>query len=188
MNKGKVFVISAPSGTGKGTIINRIFELKNGVELSVSATTRKPRAGEVNGVHYHFLTMEKFDEMIEAGEFLEYATYAENKYGTPLPPIKAKTENGIHVILEIEVQGYKQVKEKMPEAVSIFIVPPSMEELERRLRNRGTDDEETIIKRLTIAKSELLVSEEYDYIVVNDEVDRAAREIISIIDKEQESI
>ena len=99
-----------------------------------------------------------------------------------------KTENGIHVILEIEVQGYKQVKEKMPEAVSIFIVPPSMEELERRLRNRGTDDEETIIKRLTIAKSELLVSEEYDYIVVNDEVDRAAREIISIIDKEQESI
>ncbi len=186
MNKGKVFIISAPSGTGKGTIINRIFELREGTELSVSATTRKPREGEVNGVHYHFLTMDQFDDMIQKGQFLEYAEYAGNKYGTPLPPILEKTEKGIHIILEIEVQGFKQVKEKMPEAVSIFIVPPSLEELERRLRNRGTDDEETIVKRLTIARSELSVSEEYDYIVVNDVVDRAAREIISIIDKEQE--
>ena len=184
MNKGKVFIISAPSGTGKGTIINRIFELRDGVEISVSATTRKPRNGETDGIHYHFLSMDQFDEMIENDQFLEYATYAENKYGTPLPPIIEKTNRGIHIILEIEVQGFKQVKEKMPEAVSVFIVPPSMEELERRLRNRGTDDEETILKRLAIARSELLVSEEYDYIVVNDVVDRAAREIISIIDNE----
>ena len=181
MNKGKVFIISAPSGTGKGTVISKILELRSGVEMSVSATTRKPRDGEVNGKHYHFLSMEQFDEMIENDQFLEYATYAGNKYGTPLPPIIEKTNDGIHIILEIEVQGFKQVKSKMPEAVSIFIVPPSMEELERRLRCRGTDDEETIIKRLSIAKSELLVSEEYDYIIVNDVVDRAANEIINII-------
>ena len=186
MNKGKVFIISAPSGTGKGTIISRILELRKDTALSVSATTRNPREGEVNGVHYHFLTMEDFNNMIGNGQFLEFAEYAGNKYGTPLPPIVEKTEQGINIILEIEVQGFKQVKEKMPEAVSVFIVPPSLEELERRLRNRGTDDEETIIKRLTIARSELLVSDEYDYIVVNDVVDRAAREIISIIDKEQE--
>lgn len=181
MSKGKVFIISAPSGTGKGTVISKILELCGGVEMSVSATTRKPREGEADGKHYHFLSMEQFDEMIENDQFLEYATYAGNKYGTPLPPIIEKTSEGIHIILEIEVQGFKQVKSKMPEAVSIFIVPPSMEELERRLRSRGTDDEETIIKRLAIAKSELLVSEEYDYIVVNDVVDRAANEIINII-------
>ena len=188
MNKGKVFIISAPSGTGKGTIINRIFELREGTELSVSATTRKPREGEVDGKHYHFLTMEQFDDMIDNGQFLEYAEYAGNKYGTPLPPIIEKTGKGIHVILEIEVQGFKQVKEKMPEAISVFIIPPSLEELERRLRNRGTDDEDTILKRLAIARSELLVSEEYDYVIVNDVVDRAAREIISIMDKEQECV
>ena len=188
MNKGKLFVISAPSGTGKGTVISRIFELCDGVELSVSATTRKPRENEVDGLHYHFLTMEEFDSMIEKGQFLEYAVYAENKYGTPLPPVIEKLESGKHVILEIEVQGFKQVKEKMPESVSVFITPPSLEELERRLRNRGTDDEETILKRLAIARSELLMSEQYDYVIVNDVVDRAAREIISIIDKEQECV
>lgn len=188
MNKGKLFIISAPSGAGKGTVIGRIFELRDGIELSVSATTRKPREGEINGVHYHFLTMEEFDTMIAAGQFLEYAVYAENKYGTPLPPVMEKLNSGKHVMLEIEVQGYKQVKEKMPEAVSIFITPPSLEELERRLRNRGTDSEGTILKRLTIARSELLMSEQYDYVVVNDVVDRAAREIISIIDKEQECV
>ena len=188
MNKGKVFIISAPSGTGKGTVISRIFEFRSGAELSVSATTRKPREGEIDGKHYHFLTMEQFDEMIENGQFLEYAVYAGNKYGTPLPPIIEKTNQGVDIILEIEVQGFKQVKEKMPEAVSVFIIPPSLEELERRLRNRGTDDEETILKRLAIARSELPVSEEYDYVVVNDEVDRAAREIITIMEKEQERI
>lgn len=187
MSKGKLFVISAPSGTGKGTVIKRIFELCDGVALSVSATTRSPREGEVNGVHYHFITMEDFNSRIENGEFLEYAEYADNKYGTLLKPVLENLDKGINVILEIEVKGFEQVKEKMPEAVAIFITPPSLEELERRLRSRGTDNEETIIKRLTIAKSELPMSEKYDYIVVNDLVDHAAREIISIIDKEQES-
>lgn len=188
MNKGKVFVISAPSGTGKGTVISRIFELRDDVELSVSATTRKPRSGEENGKHYYFLTAEEFDSMIEKNQFLEYAVYAENKYGTPLPPVLDKINNGKNVILEIEVQGFKQVKEKMAEAVSIFIIPPTLDELERRLRSRGTDSEEVVLKRLAIARSELAMSENYDYVVVNDDVDRVAHEIISIIDKEQECI
>lgn len=123
---------------------------------------------------------------MEAGQFLEHAEYAGNYYGTPMPPIVEKTKRGISVILEIEVQGFKQVKEKMPEAVSIFLIPPSMEELERRLRNRGTDSEETILKRLEIAKSEMALSEKYDYIVVNDDVDCAVREIVKIIESEQE--
>ena len=186
MNKGRVIIISAPSGTGKGTVIAKLIETHKNISLSVSATTREPRTGEIGGVHYFFITRDEFYKMAEEGKFLEYAEYAGNCYGTPLPPIIEKTAAGINVILEIEVQGFKQVKEKMPEAVSIFLIPPSMEELERRLRSRGTDSEETILKRLEIAKSEMALSEKYDYIVVNDDVDRAVREIIKIIDCEQE--
>ncbi len=186
MSKGKVIVISAAAGTGKGTVISRILQMRGGIELSVSATTRAPRPGEIDGVHYYFVTREKFGEMIEAGQFLEHAEFVGNLYGTPLPPLIEKTENGINVILEIDVQGFFQVKEKVPDCVTIFLAPPSLEELERRLRGRGTEDEPTIKKRLEVAKTELLQAEKFDYIVVNDIVDRAAEKIVSIIEKEQE--
>ena len=187
MNKGKVIIISAPSGTGKGTVIARLLEVCENLALSVSATTRAPRTGETDGVHYSFITREEFRKLADEGKFLEYAEYAGNCYGTPLPPILDKIARGINVILEIEVKGFKQVKEKMPEAVSVFLIPPSMEELERRLRSRGTDSEETIVKRLEIARTEMALSEKYDYIVVNDDVDAAVGEIIKIINIEQES-
>ena len=188
MNKGKVIVISAPSGTGKGTVIAKLMETYDGLFLSVSATTRAPRPGEVHGVHYLFMTKEEFNKMAENNDFLEHAEFAGNYYGTPLPPIIEKTSKGISVILEIEVKGFKQVKEKMPEAISVFLAPPSMEELERRLRNRGTDSEEKILERLSIAKEEMKLSEKYDYIVVNDDVDRAVREIINIIEMNRSEV
>ena len=183
MSKGKVFIISAPSGTGKGTIINRIFELRSGTELSVSATTRKPREGEVDGKHYHFLSMEQFDEMIDNDQFLEYAVYAGNKYGTPLPPIIEKTNKGIHVILEIEVQGALKVQEIFPETKMIFVVPPSMAELKKRLVERGREDEERINARLLRAKEELLLSDRYAYIVVNDVLEQCIDDVRAIIKK-----
>ena len=186
MNKGKIIVISAPSGTGKGTVISRMREMHDGLELSVSATTRKPREGEIDGVHYYFVTREKFEEMIEAGDFLEHAVFADNMYGTPLPPLLEKTARGISVILEIDVQGFFQVKEKVPDCITIFLAPPSLEELENRLRGRGTEDEPTILKRLAAAKTEMLQADKFDYIVVNDVVDKAAKEILNIIYNDQE--
>lgn len=186
MRKGKIIIISAPSGTGKGTVISRMFELRDGIELSVSATTRAPREGEIDGVHYHFISREAFEQMIDKKEFLEYAEYAGNYYGTPLPPLLDKTARGIDVVLEIEVQGFRQVKSKVPDAVAVFLAPPSLEELERRLRNRGTETEESINRRLTAAVTELAQKDDFDYIVVNDMVDRAAREIIEIINNTQE--
>ena len=188
MSKGKLFVISGPSGTGKGTICKELLSRSDSMRLSISMTTRGPREGEVHGVHYLFMTKEEFNKMAENNDFLEHAEFAGNYYGTPLPPIIEKTSNGISVILEIEVKGFKQVKEKMPEAISVFLAPPSMEELERRLRNRGTDSEEKILERLSIAKEEMKLSEKYDYIVVNDDVDRAVREIINIIEMNRSEV
>ena len=184
MNKdGKLIVISAPSGGGKGTVIKRILELRPDLCYSVSATTRAPRKGEVDGEAYHFLTREKFIQMIENNEFLEHARYVEEYYGTPKPYILECVSNGKDIILEIEVQGAKQVMDLMPDAVTIFIVPPSMEELERRLRGRGTDSEVKLLARLETARQEMNEKEHYKHIVVNDEVDRAAKEIISIIER-----
>lgn len=180
-NKGKLYIISAPSGTGKSTVINAITKLRGNFFFSVSATTREPRTGEVNGKNYWFLTRDEFEGMISRGEFLEYAQYAENYYGTPLKPILEHLENGEDAILDIEVQGFKQIKAKMPEAVSIFILPPSLEVLEQRLRGRGTDSDEVIAKRLSIAESEMKMAPEYDYTVVNDVVEVAAEKIVSIM-------
>ena len=182
MNKGRLIIISAPSGTGKSTVISKLFELHPGIRFSVSATTRSPRQGERDGVEYYFMTHERFKTMIENGEFLEYAEYVGNYYGTPIAPIHDSLNAGDDVLLDIEVKGHKQIKEKMPEAISIFIVPPSMEELEKRLRLRATDSEEAILKRLETAKIEVLEAEHYDHVVVNDVVERAAQEILSIID------
>ena len=180
MNK-KLFVISGCSGVGKGTVINKFMERNKDFILSVSCTTRKPRQGEIDGVHYFFLTKEEFEKNIKDDKFLEYAQFAENYYGTKKKFIKQKFEEGYNIILEIETNGALQVKEKMPEAILIFIAPPSLEELEQRLRGRHTEDENTIQKRLSQVKTELERSQKYDYIVINDNVDRAVEEIESIV-------
>ena len=180
--KGRLFIISAPSGTGKSTVISHMLKQRGDIVLSVSATTRAPREGETDGVSYRFVTQEDFKSMIARGEFLEYAEYVGEFYGTPAQPIKECVESGKDVILEIEIQGAKQVMEKDPEAVSIFIVPPDMDELERRLRGRATDSEEKLAARLARARQEMEEKSHYAHIVVNDDLSRAAEEIISIID------
>jgi len=181
--KGALVVISAPSGTGKGTVINKLLELRPELIFSVSATTRKPRPGEVDGVEYHFLTKNDFAEMIAQDEFLEYAEYVGEYYGTPVKLINEAVRAGKTIILDIEVQGAKQVMSKVPEAKTVFIVPPDMKELENRLRGRGTDSEEKLVARLKRACQELNERDHYDHIVVNDSVTRAAEEIIKIIDR-----
>jgi len=181
--KGKLVVISAPSGTGKGTVINALLKQRPEYAFSVSATTRKPRPNETDGVSYHFLSHEQFDKMIENNEFLEYAEYVGEYYGTPAKPILDNLSAGITVILDIEVQGAKQVMVKMPDALTIFITAPDMNELENRLRGRGTDSEEKIRIRLEQARSELEERCHYNYTVVNDNVTRATNEILSIIDR-----
>ena len=178
---GKLYIISAPSGTGKTTVINKVLEMKNDIFFSVSVTTRDMRPGEIDGVHYHFVSNEKYDELVKNDELLEHAEYAGNHYGTPAAPIREHMAQGHAALLDIDLQGYRQVKEKMPEAVGIFIAPPSLEELERRLRGRGTDTDEKIRQRLKIAETELKSVSEYDHVVVNDVVERAAAEILDII-------
>jgi guanylate kinase len=181
MNKGSLFVITGPSGAGKGTVLKEVIKSLNRLYFSVSANTRKPREGEVDGVHYHFLTKERFEELISADRFLEYAQYAENYYGTPLDPVLDQLEQGNDVILEIELQGALQVKKRMPQAVLVFIAPPSFEELEDRLRGRGTESEEVILRRLAIARQECANMDQFRYIVVNDEVADAADRLRAVI-------
>jgi len=180
--KGKLVVISAPSGTGKGTVINELLKLRPDYNFSVSATTRKPRPGETNGVEYIFLPHDQFQKMIENDDFLEYAEYVDEFYGTPAKPIKNYINSGETVILDIEVQGAKQVMSKDIDAITIFIEAPDMDELESRLRGRGTDTDEKINKRLERARQELRERVHYDHIVINDNPSRAAREILSVIE------
>ena len=169
--KGKTFIISGPSGVGKSTVLHALLEKRENLYFSVSATTRPPREGEIDGVHYHFL-----DE-----EFLEYAEYVGNFYGTPKRFVDEAMNAGCDVILDIEVQGAIQVTSKRPDTVRIFIAPPSWEELERRLRTRGTDDDDKIQKRLLRAKVEFQTAHTYDYFVINDSVGRAVRELEAIM-------
>ncbi len=183
-NKGVIAVVSGPSGVGKGTICTYLAEKYDDFFLSISATSRSPRPNEIDGVHYHFKTPEQFKQMIENDEFLEYAGYVDKFYGTPKAPCHEHIEKGINAILEIEVQGGMKVKEKEPDTVMIFIVPPSMEELENRLRGRGTETEEVILQRLARAKEELLQMKDYDYIVVNNSVEEAAEQIRNILNSE----
>lgn len=177
-------VISGPAGAGKGTVVSRLTE-DDSIRLSISATTRAPRGAERDGVEYHFLTKERFEELIEQDGFLEYAQYVGNYYGSPKAPVEKWLGEGKDVILEIEVQGCGKIKAKRPDCVSIFIKPPSLEELERRLRGRGTETEENIIKRLARAREELPLAENYDYVVINDDIDRCADEIREIIRSEK---
>lgn len=180
MSKGKMIVISGASGVGKGTVLGLIMERRKDLIFSVSATTRDPRPNEVDGVHYYFVTKERFEEMIAEGEFLEYDAHAKNYYGTPRGQAEEKMTRG-HVLLDIEPNGAKQVREAMPEAVLIFIMPPSMEELERRLRGRGDTPEDQIQIRMERAVWEMEQRSWYDHVVVNDDANRCAEEILKII-------
>ena len=168
--KGVLFVFSGPSGVGKGTLKEMLFkEFADQIAYSVSATTRGPREGEVNGKDYFFITKQEFDSFVENNEFLEHAEFAGNCYGTPRSYVTRLLESGMNVVLEIDVQGALQVKKSMPESVSVFILPPSYEELERRLRGRATETEEKICARLATARRELPYAETYDYQIVNGE-------------------
>lgn len=181
--KGQLIVISAPSGTGKGTVIKELLKLRPDFQFSVSATTRKPRPGERDGVEYQFISHDRFADMISNDEFLEHAKYVGEFYGTPVKPINEIIDSGKTVILDIEVQGAKQVMSKDIDTKTIFITAPDMAELEKRLRGRGTDSEEKIASRLEQARLELKERHHYDHIVVNDIASRAAKEILSIIEK-----
>ena len=181
-NRGLLIVISGPSGVGKGTVRKALFEKKDhNLTYSVSMTTRKIRPGEVDGKDYYFVSKEEFQQKIKDGKLLEHAEFVGNYYGTPLDKVNEKLEAGNEVVLEIEVEGARQVKEKMPDCVMIFLVPPSKEDLYKRLRSRGTESEEIIEQRVNKANREFKKAKYYDYIVVNDEVNNAADRIMAII-------
>ena len=180
MSKGKLIVISGASGVGKGTVLGIMMKKRKDLSFSVSATTRPPRPGEIDGVHYYFISREKFAEMIAQGAFLEYDAHADNYYGTPRAQAEEKREQG-PVLLDIEQAGAKQVRDQMPYAERIFIMPPSMQELERRLRGRGDTSEEQIKLRMERAVWEMEQRVWYDHVVVNDDPERCADEILKII-------
>ena len=184
MKKGKTFIISGPSGVGKSTVLKALLDKRKDVYFSISATTRDPRPGEVDGVHYHFMDVDSFREKIANDEFLEYAEYVGNFYGTPKKFVDAAMNRGQDVILDIEVQGAIQVCSKRPETVRVFIAPPSWSELERRLTERGTDSPEKIQKRLLRAKVEFQTAHTYDYFVINDTVEDAVNELSAIMTAE----
>ncbi|TZE83419.1 guanylate kinase [Calorimonas adulescens] len=185
MNKGILIVISGPSGAGKGTICKEVLKRDPSLCLSVSATTRKPRSGEKEGVNYYFLDKAEFEEMIKNDQFLEWAEVYGNYYGTPKSYVEEKLKEGREVILEIDIQGAMKAREKFPDGVFIFIVPPSMDELEKRIKGRATETDEEIKLRFSKAFSELKYITKYDYIVVNDAVSEAAQKVLAIITAEK---
>jgi guanylate kinase len=180
--RGGLFVVAGPSGVGKGTVIRRLLETDPNVVLSVSATTRRPRTGEVDGVDYRFVSGEEFDRLVATDALLEWAViFGHHRSGTPAEPVEAARSEGRHVVLEIDVQGARQVREQAPDATLIFVAPPSLDELERRLRDRGTEDEAQLEGRLAAAREEMSEAPLFDHVVVNDEVNRAAEEIARIL-------
>ena len=180
-SSGKVFVITGPSGVGKGTLISGLLEESPGLEMSVSATTREPRAGERDGREYHFLSPEEFQQRIDRGDFLEHAAYSGNQYGTLRSEVEARLAAGTSVVLEIELQGARQIRESMPEAVQIFIAPPDPDSLRIRLEGRGTDEPEAISERLRTAEVELAAQGEFPNVIVNDDVQTACEELIALV-------
>jgi len=188
LKKGTLFVISGPSGVGKGTLVSMLREKHPEIKLSVSATTRNPRPGEINGTHYFFLTKEDFKNRIELGEFLEWAEFSGNLYGTNKNFVEKMLKDGQNIILEIEVQGALQVKNKLKDVILIFIEPPSFEELKERLIKRCTETEEEIQKRLAIVKKELEQKHEFNYVMINDNLDTALQNLKTIILREIDGI
>jgi guanylate kinase len=184
LSPSRVFVITGPSGVGKGTLIRGLRSRIPELELAVSATTRKPRPGEENGADYHFLSDAEFDERLRAGEFVEHASYSGNRYGTLRSELARRAAAGVPVVLEIEVEGARQVRAAMPEAVQVFIAPPSLEALRTRLVGRGTDDEEEVSRRLAVAERELESQPEFRHVVVNDRLDEALAELDAIVSAE----
>ena len=182
MNRGLLIIVSGPSGVGKGTVREQLFKMNDlNLAYSISMTTRKPRPGEKNGVDYFFVDQATFDQKIAEDGFLEYAQFVSNSYGTPKDKVEEMLNEGKNVVLEIEVQGALQVMHKVPEALTIFLVPPSMEELERRIRGRRTEDESVMRERLSKAEREIKTKDSYKHVVVNNTVEQAAKEIAQII-------
>ena len=180
----RVFVITGPSGVGKGTLIRGLMERLPKLELSVSATTRAPRAGEREGVDYHFLTDEEFDRRVGEKDFVEHADYAGRRYGTLRSELERRMHAGVPVVLEIEVQGARQVRAAMPEAVQVFIAPPSLDALRARLTARGTDDPEEVERRLQVAGQELAAQPEFAHVVINDDLEQAFEQLAAIVSRE----
>ena len=180
-NPNKLIILTGPSGVGKGTVVKEILDKEKNIWLSISATTRGPREGEKDGENYYFLDKKKFKEMIEQNLFLEWAQFAGNYYGTPLSSVNEKIKKGFTVLLEIEVEGAKQIKEKFPNSLSIFLLPPDKAELERRIRNRGTENEESIKKRLSRANYEISASNQFDFALTNQNVNETAMRIIKLM-------
>ena len=181
MRRGKTFIICGPSGVGKGTVVARLLASYPKLYFSVSATTRPPRPGEVDGKHYHFLSREQFQRWIDEDAFLEHAEFVGNLYGTPKLYVDKAMDQGRDVILDIEIQGAEQVHRRRPEAIRIYVAPPSWAELERRLIGRGTEDMEKVRRRLERGKEEFSVARDFDYFVINDTVDRAVEELRAIL-------
>lgn len=181
MSKGRLYVLSGPSGSGKDTVLKEVLARRPEIMLSISSITRDMREGEIEGEKYHFISRKEFEELINNDMLLEYNVFVGNYYGTPKVPVEEAINNGTDVILEIDVNGAEQIKKKMPEAVSIFIMPPSVEELRRRLTGRGTDSQDVIEKRMNSALGEIERAINYDYIVVNDVIEKAADDVLSII-------
>ncbi len=181
MSKGGIFIISGPSGSGKATLLVELFKKCPDIKFSISSVTRGMREGEVEGQKYNFISREKFESMIENDQLLEHNTYVGNYYGTPKAPVMEASENGYDIIIEVDVNGAKQIREKLREAISIFIMPPSFEELKRRLSGRGTESAEVIKQRMESSLSEIQRATEYDYIVVNDDIETAVNDIMTIM-------
>ncbi len=179
--EGKLTVITGPSGVGKGSLVKQLLELHPEIWLSISATTRSPRSGEIDGEHYFFLSHDHFAELVEGDGCLEWAEFAGNQYGTPRKPVKQQLSLGRPVLLEIELEGARQVRRSFPEAVQIFLAPPSFEELERRIRGRATETEEAIQRRLVRAREELMAQQEFDAVVINDDLQAAVIELESLM-------
>ena len=174
---GNLTVLTGPSGVGKGTIVRKILDNHSDVWLSISATTRQPRFGEIDGQHYLFLEKKDFQKIIDKEGFLEWASFSNNFYGTPKKNVKEKIEEGTNVLLEIELEGARQIRKSFPEALQIFLAPPSLSELEKRIRGRGTETEKAIRDRLEIANKEIIAKKEFDAVVINEDIDKAFREI-----------
>ncbi|WP_239352030.1 guanylate kinase [Snodgrassella communis] len=181
LQSGHIFIVSAASGTGKTTLVSRLSANQPDIHISISHTTRMPRAGEQNGVHYHFVSRSEFEEMIADNAFIEHANVYGNYYGTSLKAVESLTQQGYNVILEIDVQGAEQIRHLLPDATSIFILPPSMTELTERLQNRGTDSEDVIAYRLKKSREEIAQSILFDYVIVNQELTQAEQDLLAII-------